>query len=97
MSTKTPNQATTEIKQEIVNIVNEHGPIKGISLVEKITLFDWKRVKNQDLAIIDPIPLIEKLCIEGKIMDVEYTLPTSENRIKSMYFPAGTEVKVIGY
>lgn len=38
----------------------------------------------------DPIDLIELMVKEGEIVELEYSLPDSNYRIKSMFFPKGT-------
>lgn len=43
----------------------------------------------------DPIDLISELVAEGKITEIEYTLPGMEYRLKSFYLPEGSSIRMM--
>lgn len=53
-------------------------------------------VARPEVATLDNVlELLPKLVKEGKLVEVEYDLPTISYRIKSLYFPAGTEIRQV--
>lgn len=41
------------------------------------------------------MPVLTSMVQRGELVEVEYVLPTMNYRIKSIYFPKGTEVTVV--
>lgn len=77
---------TTALKQEIIDIVNENGPIKPTELVVKITT---------PLSGICLSEVIDELVRNGDIFEVVYQLPLMNYRVKSLLFPKGTVINII--
>ena len=44
----------------------------------------------------DVIELLDELIGEGRLVEVEYVLPAMSYRVKSLLFPAGTEIFLKG-
>jgi hypothetical protein len=47
-----------------------------------------------DLPEIDFANLLEEMVKQKRLIEVEYVLPDMDYRIKSLYFPVGTEIRV---
>jgi hypothetical protein len=78
--------------------VNESEAIKLIldTLVSKQGCKATELVSVPEIANCghDPIDLISTLVAEGKITEIEYTLPGMEYRLKSFYLPGGSKIKI---
>lgn len=78
---------TTELREAILTTVNSHQGVKGVELVVNV------------MGIINPLlfnhheyaKTIQSLVDSGEIIELEYTVPQVDYRIKSLYFPRGTE------
>lgn len=76
------------LRDAILNTVNSHQGIKGVELVLNVmgsvgpVMFDDREYMLE----------LSRLLDSGQIVEVEYTLPTMDYRIKSLYFPKGTKV-----
>jgi len=79
-----------EIKDIISRVINSHQGINGVELVIEVMY----------QASVTPFPIEEyenaliELVTEKEIVEVEYTLPTMDYRVKSWYLPKGTMVEV---
>lgn len=84
-----------DIKSKILDIVSDKPGIKGVDLTLDVLQLLLEHENNCD----DPkselaVGLINELVLQGEIVEVEYVLPTMTYRIKSLYFPKGTEVTI---
>jgi len=78
-----PNTRKQEIESKITDIINSKQGMKATELAVEMFVYgeDW-------------LDVIDDMVKEGKIVEVEYTLPTLSYRIKSFYLPAGTVVGI---
>lgn len=76
------------IKAAIIKIVNEHQGIKAVDLVVEVSQSIFPEPMDEfEAALIEAIE-------EGDVVEVEYTLPHMDYRVKSMYLPKDTMVQV---
>jgi len=82
---------TLDPKEKITQAVNNHPGIKGMELV--LTLFS----SSEDAVRLGETfeSLIEELVQNGDLIELEYVVPTMDYRCKSLYFPKGTELRVV--
>ena len=73
-----------EMKEKVIELVNDFGPIKATELV--VRLIDIQGTNITDI--------LDELVKNGDIIEVEYTLPQMDYRVKSLYFPKGTIIGV---
>ena len=78
-----------DMKEKIIELVNDCGPIKATELIVK--LIEIHDISQNNL-ILD---ILNELVKNGDIIEVEYTLPQMNYRIKSLYFPKRTEIQII--
>jgi hypothetical protein len=77
------------MKDIILKNISENPGIKASELVVKMMNY----VSEQKLQTnFDFINVIEELIHDGYIIEVQYILPDMDYRIKSMYFPKGTNI-----
>jgi len=79
------------LPETIIRIVNNNQGLKGTELVLKLMSADLNIEATTLLKAIDEVVQ------DGEIIEVEYTLPTMNSmnyRVKSMYFPKGTVIKI---
>ena len=70
----------------VLEVVNNSTGKKSVSLVlDVMKIMGPVRVDANDLH-----QAIEKLVQEDEIVELEYTLPSMDYRVKSIYFPKGT-------
>lgn len=82
-------QDTPEIslRNIILRLIEANQGLKAVELVCKVMgvvnplMFDGLEYQRE----------IDRLIQEGEILEVEYILPQLNYRVKSMYFPKGTE------
>ncbi len=82
-----------EVKNRIVNIVNNVQGLKATELVVK--LMEVLREENLQYVLHEHSVtiLVDELVREGELVEVEYILPgLLSNRIKSFLLPASTQV-----
>lgn len=81
-------------KEIIVKVIERDAPITGMRLASNLSLIA-NILHNEELEHLwTEIPnLAEELVNEDKIVEIEYILPNTE-RIKSIYLPKGTKVKI---
>ena len=80
----------TEFELIIIDLVNETPGIKRVTLIAESISTAYK--ENKDAITGDVPSIINQLVNQGDIIEIEYVLPY---RIKSLYFPKGTEITVI--
>ncbi len=73
-------------KKEIVSVVES---IQGCKVTELIC---HNRILPLIVSKHDVIKMIEELCIERELVEIEYILPNMTYRIKSFLLPKGTTV-----
>lgn len=78
-----------ELKKHITDIVKNNPGIKGVDLA--LRLLDRTMPSYLDKDIYQQS--LSELIIENGIMELEYVVPGMEYRIKSLYFPIGTQIK----
>ena len=78
--------------QKMVEMINADGPIKGSELVVR---FIKRHVADPNIGAYDVTILLDALVTNGEIIEIEYTVPTMNYRVKSMYFPAGSEITIL--
>jgi len=85
------------MNQDIRNLILElvaSGPIKGVELAAKVAKENALATERAEDSCCEYHNTIETMVDDGEIIEVEYTLPTLDYCIKSLYFPAGTEIEV---
>lgn len=75
-----------QLKTRLVELVESIRPIKATEIP---THLNAEEIKLFTPAIMD------ELVKEERITEVEYVLPMMPNRIKSIYFPLGTEITIV--
>jgi hypothetical protein len=87
------------VEKLILETVNTYGPINGSDLTSKVLT---EMYKNDELLqsffsveYNTVSEILDDLVTHGQIVEVEYVLPGSTDRIRSMYFPAKTEINVV--
>ncbi len=81
------------MKELIKKIVNENPGINGVKLATSVleSFYKEKRDWTQD----DYFKNLEELISQKEIVEIEYVLPELENMVKSIYFPKGTDVRLV--
>jgi hypothetical protein len=79
-----------KMKDEIIKIVYDCGPINSIELTSKISVWVWENTRNHSDDEWRFSDVLDELIKNGDIIEVCYTLPQMDYRIKSLYFPKGT-------
>jgi len=78
--------ATNEqLSQRIIDLVRFHEGIKAVDLTVKLA------TEFLDVNSVEILEAIMALVIRGDIIELQYTLPHMQYRVKSIYFPKGTE------
>ena len=75
-----------EIKESIIRLVKDSTGIKATELIAKLATHDDRYPQDEDI-----LELIEQVAVAGDILELEYLVPQMDYRIKSIYFPKGTE------
>jgi hypothetical protein len=75
-----------DYRSGILRFINAHSGVKGVELVMLI-LGD---TNPSNISIEAYHYELANLVKEGEIVEVEYTLPSMDYRVKSIYFPKGT-------
>lgn len=83
------------LKPLIVGLVSEDPGIKGVNLVVEVTTHVFKSPVYEGIETSDILETIDLMVELGDIVEVEYSLKATPYRLKSLYFPAGTEVAVV--
>lgn len=74
-------------KLEIERAINLANGIKSIELATKLAAMKSLRIFESS----DILEFINELIAEKRIVELEFVTPNLPNRIKSIYFPIGTE------
>jgi len=79
------------MKEEIIKIVNDYEPINSIELTSKISTWEnnTRNHLDDEWRFSD---VLNELVKNGDIIEMCYTLPQMDYRIKSLYFPKGTTI-----
>ena len=75
-----------ELHETILNIVNEHSGIKGVELVMLVMARLIDRFNAEDY-----LRAIQNAAEHGDILELEYIIPAQPEKVKSIYFPKGTQ------
>ncbi len=90
----TNNEAMNKV---IIDLVTEFAPIKGTTLaaktIQKFSDVFGQSILSETLEEQELSDVFAELEETGEIVELEYVLPNS-HRIKSLYFPKGTEFPV---
>ncbi len=73
-------------RELILRKVNESTGIKGVDLCLSIMSHNGPGSFNHEQYMLD----LDEILKSGEIIELEYTLPDMEYRIKSLFFPKGT-------
>ena len=76
------------LEKTILDIVNSSSGIKNVELALKV-LHDTLPAQYDALEFMQ---ILDGLVALGEIVEIEYTLPQNPDRIKSIYFPKGTNI-----
>jgi ribosome biogenesis SPOUT family RNA methylase Rps3 len=80
------------MKEKILKLISENPGIKGVELaIKTITSIAEKGLPINNLDFVNEL---EKLVHAGDIIELEYILPQMDYKIKSMFFPKGTEFRI---
>ena len=74
-----------QLSQRIIDLITSQQGIKAVDLTVKLAT-EFLDVTNSEI-----IDVIMKLLSSGDIIELQYTLPHMQYRVKSIYFPKGTE------
>ena len=84
-------KSMTDFEQLIVKIVEDHQGLKATELA--VLVGDNKAT----VGLLGDFPLIlDKLVSEGKLVELEYVLPSMNYRAKSFILPANTSCRLLG-
>ena len=78
----------------VVEIVKENPGINSAELAVKLTIKKCENNLKVEGSVI--VKAIEDAAKEGLILEMEYILPSTPYRIKSVYFPADTKLTLKG-
>lgn len=81
-----------DLEEIVCEVLGQSPGTIGARLVSEVISLVFKRTGN-----IPPenlMNLLDQMVAAGRIVEVEYVVPSMDYRIKSLYFPAGTTVSV---
>lgn len=85
-----------DLKQEIEKIVSEHPGIKATALATQLIEKMMQETDLDSTDISDKIAAaIYTVAEEKRILEVEYVTPGTLERVKSMFFPKNTVVRIL--
>lgn len=79
-----------KLTAQTLNIVRARGAITSVELAVAVGSNMYPVTYPAELFV----QLLETMVRQGAIVEVEYILPDMRDRVKSVYFPAGTTVKL---
>lgn len=80
-----------QAKKTIKETIESAGACKAITLIMELMNYnEFRKHEYRELS-----NLIDELVRDKEITEIEYVTPNMPNRIKSIYFPKGTEIKVL--
>lgn len=85
-----------ELKDKLVQIVTNVNGCKATELAASREYGEWLvsvggAKRRQELSFVE---CVQELINEGRLIEVEYSLPTMDYRAKSFLLPKDTEVRV---
>lgn len=80
------------LKETIVKVIAEKGPLKATELPVQMEI--RLLLRGEECCSTDLLEALEELVVAGEIIEVEYALPHMDYRIKSLYFPKGSQIVV---
>jgi hypothetical protein len=78
------------IRESVLFLVD--SAIKGADLVTHIVIDHYTQNEPGDFSTEEILRVIDQLVAEGELIEIEYVLPASSYKVRSMYFPKGTEM-----
>jgi len=78
------------LREQTLVIINARGAVTNVELAITVAANIYPDEFNTD----SYIELLEDMVTHSAIVEAEYVLPTLNYRVKSVFFPAGTRVKV---
>ena len=84
-------QDNKDIEMAMIEIVNNHNGMKATELAVEII---EKLAKEGNIPSFDFVDVLENIVNKGLLVEVEYTIPSMDWRIKSFLLPAGSSVQV---
>lgn len=76
-----------QIEAIILKAINDSTGIKATELILRVI----RELMPKDLNVGEFEELLTSLVDKGEIVELEYTVPKLDYRVKSIYFPKGTE------
>lgn len=89
------------VRNLVLYALQHQAPMKGAELYSKVVQNFYEVPRTQARLTAEDITIsLEKLVASGEVQEIEYVLPdtvhgTTPGRIKSLYFPSGTELEVV--
>lgn len=84
------------IEDKIIEIVKDYPGINRVSLVVKLYQrmngLDQSQLLEEDFSIEQ---LLDRMVKNNSIISIEYSTPNMDYRIKSIYFPKGSQLKIV--
>ena len=78
------------LKKSIIEIITVHSAIKNVDLALAV----MAHLNPQCFGSEIYFNALEELIRDGEIMEIEYTLPNMDYRVKSIYMPKGTSISI---
>jgi hypothetical protein len=78
------------LRESVLFLVD--SAIKGTDLVTHIVIDHYTQNEPGDFSTDEILRVIDRLVAEGELIEIEYVLPTSSYKVRSIYFPKGTEI-----
>lgn len=79
----------TDLDDFVLTLIQDKAPIKAVDLALEIAKH------RHGIGERDITETLERLVSAGLVKEVEYVLPNMAYRVKSMYFPEGTELRIV--
>lgn len=83
-----------KVKKILINLVDENPGVKATTLITKATAKYYEEKEEGDTPS-DVLESLNFLVDQKQLVEIEYVLPTMSYRVKSLYFPKGTKVRVL--
>lgn len=78
------------MKDIIIQMVFDNVGIRGPALITRAITLAYDTNRGEEVWGCDLPELLSKMVQDGELVEVEYTLPDSDYRLRSIYFPKGT-------
>jgi hypothetical protein len=85
-----------QVKDIIGWVVAGRPGIRGTELVAHEEMVGLFRRVGTDCSGPDIARILDEMSRDKEIIELEYTTPDQDYRLKSIYFPKGTEIEVSG-